>query len=378
MRWRRLLAGFALCALPFASAACGERESFDLGVPLAPTAVATEGRMRMFHELHLRNFSRQPLVPMRIEVLGDEGERLAELSGEALATRLAPAVPGTDARDGSIAAGGHGVAYIELAFAPGKAPVALRHRVAYRVADDGAEVAWIAGGDIVVDPGPAMVLGPPLRGGPWAAVFDAGWARGHRRVFYAVEGRATIPGRFAIDFVKLDDAGRLADGDADVVRNAYAHGEDVLAVADAEVVALRNDYPEAERVSLNGRHPLSKGSGNYVVLSLGEGRYAVYEHLRPGSVRVAPGQRVRRGDVIGEVGFSGSGNWPHLHFHVADAPSLLGAEGLPFAFDGFTVLGAYGDFDGLGQRPWTPRADAGTAARRRERPADNSVLRFPD
>jgi len=385
VRWHRLLAGLAglaLCALAFTPATAEERESFDLSVPLAPTAVATDGRMRMFYELHLRNFSRQPLAPLRIEVLGDDGERRADHAGEALAARLAPAVPGTDAREGVIAAGGHGVVYLELSFAPGKGPAALRHRVAYRVADDGAddgaEVARIAGGDIVVDPDPAVVLGPPLRGGPWAAVFDAGWARGHRRVFYAVEGRATIPGRFAIDFVKLDDGGRLADGDADVVRNAYAHGEDVLAVADAEVVALRNDYPEAERVSLNGRHPLSKGSGNYVVLSLGDGRHAVYEHLRPGSVRVAPGQRVRRGDVIGEVGFSGSGNWPHLHFHVADAPSLLGAEGLPFAFDGFTVLGAYADFDGLGQRPWTPRADLGSATRRRERPADNSVLRFPD
>ena len=340
--------------------------------------VAVEGRTRVFYELHLNNFSRQPLVPTRIEALGDHGERWADYAGEALAARLAPAVPGADSSTGTIAPGGHGVVYIQFAFRPGMGPKKLQHRVTYRVADDGAQVARVSGGDITVDPDPALVLGPPLRGGPWAAVFEAGWARGHRRVFYAVEGRATIPGRLAIDFVKLDDAGLLADGDADVVRDAYAYGEPVLAVADAEVVALRSDYPEAERVSQNGSHPLSNGSGNYVVLSLGGGRHAIYEHLRPGSVRVATGQRVRRGEVIGEVGFSGSGNWPHLHFHVADAPSLLGGEGLPFTFDSFTVLGTYPDFEGLGERPWTPRADAGTQVRQQERPADNSVLRFAD
>lgn len=115
-----------------------------------------------------------------------------------------------------------------------------------------------------------------------------------------------------------------------------------------------------------------------MVLALGNGRHAIYEHLRPGSVRVAVGQRVRRGDVIGEVGFSGSGSWPHLHFHLADAPSLLGGEGLRFVFDRFTALGTYPRFDALGKRPWKPRADDGTQVRELERPGDNSVLRFPD
>lgn len=376
MCWRRTFVGVVLCGLTFGALAAGERESFDLRATPRTTPVAVEGRMQAFYELHLNNFSRQALVPIRVEALGDDGKRWADHAGDALASRLAPAVPGADSPTGTITPGGHGVVYVELAFPPGMEPKALRHRVTYRVADDSTEVARIYGGDISLDPDPAVVLGPPLRGGPWAAVFDPGWARGHRRVFYAIEGRATIPGRFAIDFVKLDDDGHLAEGDADVVRNAYAYGEEVLAVADAEVVSFRNEYPEAERLSQNGPHPLSNGSGNYVVLSLGDGRHAIYEHLRPGSVRVKTGQRVRRGEVIGEVGFSGSGNWPHLHFHVADAPSLLGSEGLPFTFDRFIALGAYADFQALGKQAWTPRTDPGTRMRLLERPADNSVVRF--
>src|SRR3546814_7386768 len=69
-------------------------------------------------------------------------------------------------------------------------------------------------------------------------------------------------------------------------------------------------------------------SGNACALDLGDGRHAFYEHLKPGSIRVVPGQRVRRGEVIAELGFTGDSTGPHLHFHVADAPSPLGAEGL--------------------------------------------------
>lgn len=381
MRGRRScirFAGVVLAWLALAGHAAAERESFELRVPLAPAPVASEGRVRLFYELHLTNFSREPLVPVAIDVRGDDDLPLASYTGTTLAARLGPAVPVAGATDSTaIAPGARKVLYLELDLAPDAVPARLHHRVSYRV--DGTDaIAHADGGGVAPDPRPAPVLGPPLRGGPWAAVFDPAWPRGHRRVFYAVEGRATLPGRFAIDLVKLDADGRLATGDADVVRNAHAHGEAVLAVADATVAAVRGDYPEAARISQNGRHPLSAGSGNYVVLALGDGRHAVYEHLRPGSLKVEAGRRVRRGEVIGEVGYSGSGNWPHLHFHVADAASLLGAEGLPFAFEGFSVLGRYADIEALGERPWTPRADPATAVRRHERPADNSVLRFPD
>lgn len=376
MRWHRWLVGSAAgLGMALSVLAAEERESFDLRVPVAPSPVVVEDRAVLFHELHLGNFSRQALVPERIEILADDGTALVDYAGDALSRRLVPVVAGADASP-AIASGERRVLYVELALAATALPKALRHRVHYRVADDGSS-AVVDGGDIAIAP-PALVLGPPLRGGPWAAVFDPAWERGHRRVLYTVEGRAVIPGRFAIDFVKLDAEGRIAKGDTDVVAHAYGHGEAVLAVADADVVAVRNDYPEAERISGNGRHPLSKGSGNYVILALSDGRHAVYEHLLPGSVRVRPGQRVARGDVIAAVGMSGSGNWPHLHFHLADAASLLGAEGLPFAFERFDALGRYPDFDALGRAPWQAR-DPGQASRRiEERPADNGVIRFAD
>jgi hypothetical protein len=234
----------------------------------------------------------------------------------------------------------------------------------------------VTGGQVTIKMPLAAAIHPPLRGGPWAAVFHPDWQRGHRRVPYAAQGRIGIPGRFAVDWVKLDDQGRMASGDPDIVSNAYAYGEDVLAVADAVVVATRNDFPEPERLSASPRYRMEDASGNFVALDIGDGRYAFYEHLRPGSIRVKPGQRIRRGDEIAQIGFSGSGNWPHLHFHIADAPSPLGAEGLPFALSRFRSLGSYDDIAALGKARWSVRPNETAAWREKERPADNAVVWF--
>ncbi|HEY0160965.1 MAG TPA: helix-turn-helix domain-containing protein [Thermoanaerobaculia bacterium] len=47
-------------------------------------------------------------------------------------------------------------------------------------------------------------------------------------------------------------------------------------------------------------------SGNWVSLDLGNGRYAFYAHLQPGSIRVKAGDRVRAGAILGLLGNSGT------------------------------------------------------------------------
>ncbi|HEX2344629.1 MAG TPA: M23 family metallopeptidase [Vicinamibacterales bacterium] len=84
-----------------------------------------------------------------------------------------------------------------------------------------------------------------------------------------------------------------------------------------------------------------------------------------------------RGQVIAKLGSSGSTSiGPHLHFHVADASSLLAAEGLPFVFLEFAQLGEYASIDALlnGEQP---SLTAGDRRAELERPAPNSVVRFP-
>src|SRR5690606_34064602 len=52
--------------------------------------------------------------------------------------------------------------------------------------------------------------------------------------------------------------------------------------------------------------------------------YSWYVHMYPDGVFVEPGQRVRAGEVIAEVGNNGNSTGPHLHFeiHVPDAIGL--------------------------------------------------------
>ena len=73
--------------------------------------------------------------------------------------------------------------------------------------------------------------------------------------------------------------------------------------------------------------------GNYVALDIGNGKYALYAHVQPGSLRVKVGDRVKRGQVLALLGNSGNSTEPHVHFQIADGPTFLSSEGLPYAID---------------------------------------------
>jgi murein DD-endopeptidase MepM/ murein hydrolase activator NlpD len=58
----------------------------------------------------------------------------------------------------------------------------------------------------------------------------------------------------------------------------------------------------------------ANGYGNVIYVSHGYGYSTRYGHLSNFSVR--PGQRIKRGDVIGHVGSTGRSTGPHLHYEV--------------------------------------------------------------
>ena len=78
--------------------------------------------------------------------------------------------------------------------------------------------------------------------------------------------------------------------------------------------------------------------------------------------------------VLASLGFTGDSTGPHLHFHVADAAAPLLAEGLPFEFDRFKVLGRFDDLGDFGNSRWLGSGVVGL--RQRERPAPNTVVNF--
>lgn len=348
-------------------------QSFDILVPQAPTPVPVEGKVQLTYELHLTNFSSEPLSVKRLRITDPAGRVIIAFDGAALAQRLA--VVANDGKE-TVAPGQRAILFVEIDALPGAVPRTLLHTIDYTA--PGSEAIYrTEGAPLTVGSAPLVILGPPLAGGPWAAVHLPAWPRGHRRVTYTIDGRGRIPGRYAIDFIKLDPQGRTTAGDVDRTDAAFGYGAPVLAVADGVIVGLRDDAPESAQISRNPAHPLGEGAGNHVALRLPGGEVAFYEHLRPGSVRVRIGEAVRRGQRIGALGFTGDTTGPHLHFHLAEANSLLGAEGIPFVFDRFALLGGIGDIASLGKGPWQAAAHL-APDRRMEWPGFNSVVTFAD
>lgn len=360
-RWRGLLV--LLLALT-AHAAMAQRaplhQSFDLRVPCVPTPVVVAGKAALVYELHLASYAQEPLTLRRIEVIDDRQQVLLDLSGAVLAEAISRADRAKGDDRLRIAPGMMAVAYLSVPV-PGIDATRLRHHVTY---DDAASrTATIEGASLTSRPPASQTLGPPLRGGPWVAIYDARWERGHRRVIYATNGQAKVPGRFAIDWIRVGSHGGFAKGDSDSPGHWFGYGADVLAVADAAVASIGEGVAEPASLKEGAAHkvPLENAAGNYIALDLGDGRYAFYEHLKPGSIRVKAGDHVHRGDVIGQLGFTGESTGPHLHFHVSDADTPLAAEGLPYALKSFRVLGAYASIEEFAQgKPWTPATPPAT------------------
>ena len=148
------------------------------------------------------------------------------------------------------------------------------------------------------------------------------------------------------------------------------------------MVAAVDGLPDSPPGAMPAGIALEETDGNHVVLNLGHGRYALYAHLKPGSVRVKKGDLVRRGQVLGLVGTSGNSSEPHLHFHVIDGPSPLASNGLPYKLRRFTptsrgVSTAAFDQAILDGQPIPIGPVSGPAQRESVLPLDLWIVDFP-
>ena len=77
--------------------------------------------------------------------------------------------------------------------------------------------------------------------------------------------------------------------------------------------------------------------GNSVTLLTDKGEYIVYAHFEKGTVKVKQGDRIQRGQLLGNCGNSGNSSEPHLHLHMQDGPNMLTAVGIKVFFDQLLV-----------------------------------------
>lgn len=163
----------------------------------------------------------------------------------------------------------------------------------------------------------------------------------HFNSLFFIDGKIYRDQRFAFDYLQIDDEfTNYYSGDPKLNTSYYNYRDTIYAVADGKVVALKDGRPEnngdAQNITFS---TLDEFGGNYLILDIGEGHYAIYCHCVPNSFMVSDGSIVKEGDPIALIGNSGNSTAPHLHFEITDAPHLLHSIGIPFVLKNYTKTG---------------------------------------
>ena len=249
-------------------------ETLDLAVTRPPDLVPIDGKLVIVFEAQLTNLLRSDVALDRISVSSaSSGQNLAAYSGDALDAILGRPGLSRDADRRVLGPGVRAVAnfWIELdALESRIGGVSLRVESTIRRTTGEVASAFESRLNSISRDAP-VVLDPPVRGGPWTAIYDPLLVGGHRTAIYTVDGRARVPGRFAIDWIRYPGPNESADA----LRNGY--GVEVLAVVDAVVVDTGDGLPDSFGAS--GPMSAENASGNFVTLDIGGGRFAFYEHL---------------------------------------------------------------------------------------------------
>jgi hypothetical protein len=320
-------------------------------VVAAPIPVpATDGKDHLAYELLLTNALGQDVTLTSLTVL-DGDKTLLSLVGDQLAywTRVmgAPTAPAT-----RIGPGQSAIVWLDVALAgPADIPSNLTHTLGVTLSDPMPPLLPATMTEnvapVTVQTRRPVVLSPPLDGPNWLDGNSCCDMTAHRMAMNPLSGKLWGAERFAIDYVQLGPDGRVFTGDRARPESYPYFAADIHAVKDGPVVAVLDGLPEQVPGRSPTGLPLEQYAGNHIVQDLGDGNYALYAHLRTGSVKVKPGDQLTAGQVIASLGNTGNSDAPHLHFHVMSTPDPLRSDGLPFVFSSFELVSRLTSQDAL-------------------------------
>lgn len=164
---------------------------------------------------------------------------------------------------------------------------------------------------------------------PWDYSYRLSWARGDFRVQHDDSYVYSLPYRPGSGFlVSQSYNGRFSHhGDSRyAIDFAMPEGTPVVAAREGTVVAVRSNS------TVGGPNRKYEDAANYVVIEHADGTFGEYLHLYPHSVRVQPGERVRRGQLLALSGNTGFSSGPHLHFMVSGATADGARRSFPVRF----------------------------------------------
>lgn len=220
-------------------------------------------------------------------------------------------------------------------------------------------IAKILSKKILVQPNYPSKVGWPIEGGKWIAANAPGIESEHTTTTvkvgdktYDTIQKAWIVGhnnqRFAIDFVKMNNEGKLFANDGLSNKDWFSYGSPIKAVAEGKVLKVIDNI-EDNRVPGIIDYKITKDNigGNCIFIDIGNNQIAFYGHLQKGTIKVKEGDNIKKGQLLGFLGNSGQTTAPHLHFHLVtrndipidDSVNGFMYEGIPYYFESFISYG---------------------------------------
>jgi hypothetical protein len=375
-----VLAAAALAAVTATSAVAVDRFTPVVASVVAPPTpvLGSDGRRHLVYELLLVNRSWAPPATVTVRSVRAlaGGKMVTSLRGARLASLMFPfggTRPGTTLDPGESA-----FVLMDVALPrDARVPARLEHQLTITLRPRSSVVATTyRTAPTRVSKVEALIVAPPLRGSGWVVTNGCcSELTSHRAAVLPVNGALYASERFAIDFVQIMPSGHLLTGPPDELSSYPFFGDEVYSATSGRVVTVVDGLPETPPGALPPT-TAERAAGNHVVVAIGGGRYALYAHLQPGSIRVRVGDRVGVGEVLGRLGSSGNSNAPHLHFQLMDGPSPLASNGLPFRFTDFTVAGTLTNFVELFDGEPARIAPRYAGIRRNELPLNLQVIGF--
>jgi biotin carboxyl carrier protein len=316
----------------------------SLRIPLRAAVLHGGNTYHSAYEVYVVNFGSTPMKITHIGITGrKEGRALftERLTGESIthAFQLAGTKP-TPSTKPILKPGQSGALFLFPTLDENRLPSELEMAVTIEGRGRYGGSGTVEVASIALDNAPPITIAPPIYGTNWLAINGPSNKSVHRRAILFYGGKPKIGQRYAIDWVKVGADGRTFHGDEHNNKSYYAYDAEIHAVADGTIIEVKDGIPENLPNSGKIAAPISSDTlaGNHIIENLGSGRFAAYAHLRPGSLKVKAGDKVRAGQVLAHLGNTGNSSEPHLHFQICDAPSFPDSEGLPFAISQFSRI----------------------------------------
>lgn len=328
--------------------------------------LGSDQKYHVSYDLMLTNASRLPATLTTVQAVDAQHPDtvLTSVSGPQLVDpgcaygecNLLRMLPSSNATDTVMPPGQSRALLVDLTFDTLKqAPAAVEHRLfltgqAAPPATQPTPISYLAA-PFDISSGKPLVIAPPVKGTNWVAANGCcGTGEAHRPALNSLNGKLANSQRFAIDWLKLTDAGTFYSGDKAKNDSFADYGQAVYAVADGTVSSTLDTVDAgtpgvlpADDPVLGPKLTIENVDGNHIIEDLGGGVWAMYAHLVKGSLLVKPGDKVKKGQKIAELGNTGNSSAPHLHFQLMDNASLLQADAVPYVIDGFTYEGQVSD-----------------------------------